>query len=331
MRRSCPLWALLALFSMAAGLPAAAQTLTFLHTFRHPEVSVLAFSPNGKTLATGGGEWATPDCMRLWDVFSGKLLHTFRDRRDDANIVSLAFSPDGSTLAYACDDKVRLWSVRTGRLLRVFSGGLIGSIEISPHNRLLVGGGSTNEAGMTSEAQMWDLRTGRRRVLAGSDGVYNVRFSADGQTLIGDNSQSNAPPPFFQREWDAGTGEVQKTRVLPPETRVLVWSPDQNFFASSLREAKPNTPVSIWDSRTNMRVSLLPGPNELPVAAFSPSAPWLAIGESRTALWNWRTRKRFFVSPRLPWPMTCTVFSADGRLLATGSQDGNVQVWRIHP
>lgn len=114
---------------------AAAQTLTPLHTFRHRDVSSVVFSPDGKTLATGGGDWATPDCVRLWDVPTGKLRHTLRDSRDDWNIASIAFSPDGRTVAYACDDKVRLWSVQTGRLARVFSGDLVGEIEIPPHNR----------------------------------------------------------------------------------------------------------------------------------------------------------------------------------------------------
>jgi hypothetical protein len=75
---------------------AAAQTLTPLHTFRHRDVSSVVFSPDGKTLATGGGDWATPDCVRLWDVPTGKLRHTLRDSRDDWNIASIAFPLTGA-------------------------------------------------------------------------------------------------------------------------------------------------------------------------------------------------------------------------------------------
>jgi len=180
---------------LAAGVDsAAAQTLTLLHTFRHHDVSSVVFSPDGKILATGGGDWATPDCVRLWDMRTGKLRHTLRDSRDDWNIAGVAFSPDSRTLAYACSDKVRLWSVQTGQLVRVFSGDLVGGIEISPHNRLLVSSSGMTEDEEYFPVQIWDLRTGARRLLPQSKG-FDVSFSPDGQHLIGTNSDEYHPLP----------------------------------------------------------------------------------------------------------------------------------------
>jgi WD40 repeat protein len=70
---------------------------------------VAAFSPDGKTLATGGD----PFYVKLWDVATGRLKATFTGHA--AVVWSLSFSPDGKVLASGSyDGTIKLWDLATG-------------------------------------------------------------------------------------------------------------------------------------------------------------------------------------------------------------------------
>ena len=74
------------------------------------EVLAVAFSPDGKTLATGSKD----QTVKLWDVATGKETATLRGH--ESTVAAVAFSPDGKTLATAGghDKTVRLWDAAAG-------------------------------------------------------------------------------------------------------------------------------------------------------------------------------------------------------------------------
>ena len=102
-------------------------------------VSAVAFSPDGKTLATGGGDRS----IKFWDV--GHTSKTRNVLKGHAGTVhSVTFSPDGKTLATGSADKtIKLWDVGVQRELATLKGheGSVRSIAFSPDGMTLAAGG----------------------------------------------------------------------------------------------------------------------------------------------------------------------------------------------
>jgi WD40 repeat protein len=75
-------------------------------------VRSVAFSPDGARIASGSFD----DTIKLWDVASGRLLHTFQGHSN--YVESVAFSLDGARLASASwDGTIKLWDAASGALL----------------------------------------------------------------------------------------------------------------------------------------------------------------------------------------------------------------------
>ena len=100
----------------------------------------VAFSPDGSTLASGGGDFRTAvGTIRLWDARTGEHKQKLEGTRIPST--SVAFSPDGGTLASGSwDETIRLWNAVTGEQMQTLKGlkDPVLSVAFSPDGETLV-------------------------------------------------------------------------------------------------------------------------------------------------------------------------------------------------
>lgn len=133
--------------------------ITTKHCYRtisghHNWVWWVAFSPDGRTLATGS---SVERIIKLWDVESGECLHTLQGHED--MLWAIAFSPDGSTLAStSSDNTIKLWDVGSGNCIATLEGHdtWVMCAAFNPEGNLLAAG--DGYAAMT----IWDMNTKQR-------------------------------------------------------------------------------------------------------------------------------------------------------------------------
>jgi WD40 repeat protein len=122
-------------------------------------VNVVRFSPDGKTLAVGGGEPSRSGDISLWDVTTGKPIQTWSERHTDA-VLSLDFSPDGKLLASGGADKAaRVTDIESGKQVRLFEGHThhVMGVNFRADGRVLASAGADNVV------LVWDMPSGERK------------------------------------------------------------------------------------------------------------------------------------------------------------------------
>jgi WD40 repeat protein len=250
------------------------------------DITCLAFSPDGRTLAGG----ILRDTVRLWDAATGKEVAAFGPAGED--VCCLGFSPKGKALGAAGPYGVRLWEVSTGKELRSFRrpGHGWSPVVFSPDLKTLA-------AGFFQDVDLWDVAAGTVRLtLPDHRGRADcAAFSPDGQAVaVASNRDEGGLRKLTTgvKLWDAATGKERATFPRHEgHTWEVLFSPDGKTLA--LLEGRHNhmaAGVKLIDAATGREVAALTfsDPRESPYhLAFSPDGKVLAAACQGGKVWLW--------------------------------------------
>jgi eukaryotic-like serine/threonine-protein kinase len=283
------------------------------------QVFALAFSPDGRTLVSGGSD----HLVHIWDAESGRERRQLSGQA--STVTALAFRSDGRELLSAGSDAVvTLWEIDSGRQLSTFKeeSGRVCWDAFSPDGKTLAS--STFDRMLKiSVASHPQEPLVLKSSLFTKNGVSSdgVAISPDGRRIAtgyGDHAV---------RVWDTTSARVGLTLTGHEKPVVSVaFSPSGETIASASRD---NT-LRLWDAATGgLRFRFAQHTGPVNSARFSPDGRRLvsASDDGTVKVWDAATGQCVLSIPSQSGAVRVVKYSPDGRSIASAGFDGRIRLW----
>ncbi len=275
-------------------------------------IAALAFSPDGRTIVAGRYD------LNLWDPATGQPVRRLQGRSEAVR--SLAFSTDGRTvLAADSDDVVKTWDMERGRLLNRLQGPCAGhylDVALSPDGRMA--------ACITEDRvlKLWDTTSGRELKTIGTE-WSPLQFSRDGRTIVSGNNL-----------WDVATGSRKSSIAARYGARSIAFSPDGQFLVSGGTQQISTLPavLELWETASGRKLRTFVGHNgSIDGVAFSPDGRTVVSVAKDTSfkLWDVTSGKLLHTLLGHVGNVNAVAFSPDGRTIVSGGSDSTIRYWSV--
>jgi WD40 repeat protein/molecular chaperone DnaK (HSP70) len=276
-------------------------------------VDSVAYTPNGKFLASGGSD----NTVRGWNLDSGQSVGTLSGPLD--RITSVALSPTGGLLAGGGFDKmIRVWKLPRGEPLNTLNHSQwVWSIAISPDGQILASGGADKMI------RLWNLETGEllSNLSGHSHWVLSVAIGRDGRILASGGADGSV------RVWEL---EVPGRLLRTLEHSDWVWSVGVSLDGRLIAGGSDDGAIKVWESETGEVLHTIRG-HKGPVSsvALSPDGELLFSGgaDGRIKVWSVRTGELLNILPGHSGGVEAIAISPDGQQLASGGLDHSIKIW----
>jgi WD40 repeat protein/serine/threonine protein kinase len=313
-----PAWQHAARANLAAWQPYHARLKAVLS--HDSPVDAAVFSPDGKTVLTGGDDGRA----KLWDVATGQPIG--QPMYHGGTVFAVAYSPDGRILLTgSADKKARRWDAATGQPIGspISHEGEVRAVAYSPDGKTFLTGSADHMA------RLWDAATGQPicRPLPHSGSVIALAFGPDGKSFVTADYNSDT----VQR-WDAATGQPIGMPLRHDEfVRTVAFSPDGKTILTGSHDGI----AWLWDGATGglrRRLTHL-HQSSIRALAFSPDGKTFLTGGTDKAAQLWDAATVLPISPpiRHEGPVVAVAFDPDGKTFLTASSDGTVRLWDGSP
>ena len=304
------------------------------------EPRTVAFSPDGKHVAYGAHQWVVNTPVFLIDTTTGAKSEKYMEHYQGT--FSAAFSPDGRLLAGGSKDggKVDLWDVRERKEIRSYSpeksNTFICAVLFSPDGKYLVAGDDDDMI------RFWDLKTLEcvHTIRECGHDVISLAYTSEGTELVA--GLGNGVINYY----DAETKELLRS-VQSPENNLETWALSSHGQVAV--SSKKENQIKLWSVKDGKILAYLKGhQGEVTALAITPDGKLLASGSMDNTIRFWSMNdiltgigyanepdERIPVfSPLITFPghhgrIKALTFSRDGTMLASGSFDLTVKIWKF--
>lgn len=313
-------------------------------------VAALAFSPDGKQLATGSRD----KTLRIWDLATGKVVRTiiahegpiasvawhgnsiatasydktasvFRaidgarilELKGSSVLTAVAFSPEGRLAVGGLDRKVRIFEVPSGNLVRTISTlAGITALTHAPNGTHLAIGTTDARVFVVDASSGWAIAT----LLGHSEHITDVAFSADGTAL------ASASADATTRIWEPGVGYTCRKTLEGHVARVTAVAFDPK--TPRVATASEDRALLLWDSHSGAHLGMI-GAHADPVTAVAVAADkTIAVGARDTMVRMLRAQPyRVTMLAGHVAAVGGLAFTPDSTLLASAADDNTVRTW----